>query len=1283
MAVNLPANIIIGAKTTSGFDTIGGKLMNMGSLISQFSDKILDFEKDSVEVYKNYETVMLEAEGALTTQYKSATQRARVMEELESHVSQWAANSIFHTDDMAKAVSEAAHAGWSLEEMVEGIPVAMNLAQAGSLSLSEGLDDLIKTLNATGLGTEDASRLVDQWTMAANSSATTVGDLGEALTKMGATARFADSTEELMAMLAVLADTGTVGTNAGTMLRNAMLRVVAPTTKAEDAMSLLGADVDELNDVLSDKSVTKAVKDLQGMGFSAYTSKGKLKPMVQIFKDLDKVLKGLDEASRNEILAAIFPTRTTTAALAFLDAANGKFDELMESMKDSEGYAGRIAEIQTSGLMGSTELLLSKEEELKRRVGDVLSEPIQRAQGFLGDVLDGLNAMPTEGLSALTGAATALGLAGPGMFVGGLAIKAIAAAGPWGRGFIVAAMGAGALYGYLAKISEINFESNFGTMELDLEALNAEVDGLKTKYQLEADALTGWKKALSDAQSTYTNLATEFAETLATDALTGKELTKPEKDALKKYAEDIVNATMTGIDEARQENLTFLDMLFGDKETDEESGVLKMTFDLENAYFDGLYDDAAEVGRTLREQMVAALEDGELDEGERRAIQATVDRLNQINAAISDKLDRQAYEAELHKAGRMSWDSASEYLTGLNERQTADVEALNELYDTKWGILKAAYDDAVEQGKEFEWGGKTYVPNEDNWALIEQEFERERQEALDDLYGKYGHYSGALARGLIGDSDAVKAWDFLNETNANGMPDYATFDWSDFKTADLDELDEQFRILREISGPLLRLLPKGSEDYEEIAALLGQAEKAQEMLEHEIESRELQETQTAGGVDEYGRTGADYYSTIDSLDELEQIKRDLNSAIEAKGWQYASEDIANWFAVNDRMDELEDQGAEFKELERETSGWFSDYYADEKRREAQIAEHEREVQERRLQRMEERLEPEYSYTPAYSEYKSAEASVSQWANELAQLPAKGMDYISDLFRRPYLEEMLEVAEESLEKRAAALTEADQPGASEQDREIAEKQKELERLNSEMESADALIAQYEPWLNEGGIAGMSRRDQAEKLLYGEGGTIGLYESRENTQAQITQLQEELAAMQGAIDASGGVDVPVEATGGTEAMGTAMADMQRMGDQGVSVRLRTVGGAGAFVAEKYAEGGRATEPSIFAEGDTAEWAIPEEHTERTRQLLRQAAEASGFGWDELLSARGGLNSDAGNVTVNTTYAPTINAGDASGVEDVLNRDKARLAQVVKDAVRAALADQRLRDAVEVYV
>ena len=54
----------------------------------------------------------------------------------------------------------------------------------------------------------------------------------------------------------------------------------------------------------------------------------------------------------------------------------------------------------------------------------------------------------------------------------------------------------------------------------------------------------------------------------------------------------------------------------------------------------------------------------------------------------------------------------------------------------------------------------------------------------------------------------------------------------------------------------------------------------------------------------------------------------------------------------------------------------------------------------------------------------------------------------------------------------------------------------------------------------------------------------------------------------------------------------------------------------------------------------------------------------------------NPNRENVVVH--YSPTINATDARGVADVLAADKARLIKLVKDM----LADQRLRDEVEVY-
>lgn len=111
--------------------------------------------------------------------------------------------------------------------------------------------------------------------------------------------------------------------------------------------------------------------------------------------------------------------------------------------------------------------------------------------------------------------------------------------------------------------------------------------------------------------------------------------------------------------------------------------------------------------------------------------------------------------------------------------------------------------------------------------------------------------------------------------------------------------------------------------------------------------------------------------------------------------------------------------------------------------------------------------------------------------------------------------------------------------------------------------------------------------------------------------------------------------------------------------------------------YAEGGRATEASIFGEAGP-EWAIPEEHSDRTASLLDQARKASGFTWGDLINRNGGLNGTPNNKTVNLTYAPTINAGNADGVERALASDKNRLMAML----RSMMDEMNMRDDAEVY-
>lgn len=264
--VNLNTNIVIGGQVTSGFLGLANRLETLGATAEKIGATIREFEKDSVQVYQSYEDNMLAAEFALSAQYTSASELSKVMQGLEQHASEWAATTIFHTDDVSRAINEAAHAGWNYEQILAGIPQAMYIAQAGGMELSSGLDYLIKMMNATGTEFDDIGKVIDQWSKASNLSATNIDEMGQAFMSLGAAAQFADSTEELFTLLAVLANVGTTGSQAGTSLRSAMVRIIAPTTKAENAMALLGADADEINEALADENVTKAAKNASGAG---------------------------------------------------------------------------------------------------------------------------------------------------------------------------------------------------------------------------------------------------------------------------------------------------------------------------------------------------------------------------------------------------------------------------------------------------------------------------------------------------------------------------------------------------------------------------------------------------------------------------------------------------------------------------------------------------------------------------------------------------------------------------------------------------------------------------------------------------------------------------------------------------------------------------------------------------------------------------------------------------------------------------------------------------------
>lgn len=829
MAVDLLTNVIIGGQTTSGFNALAGRLTTLGATVEKIGSYVREFEKDSVQVYRNYEDNMLAAEYALSAQYSSATELSTVMQNLDLYASEWAASTIFHTSDVSAAINEAAHAGWNYEQIVKGIPQAMYIAQAGGIELSTGLDYLVKMMGATSTEFGEMGTVIDQWSKAANLSATDIGEMGQAFMSLGAAAQFGDSTQELFTLLAVLANVGTTGSQAGTALRGAMMRIIAPTTKAENAMSLLGADAEELNEVLSDENVTKAAKKLEGLGFSAYDTEGNLLPMIDIFTNLHTALQGLNEESQNEILAAIFPTRNIAAAKAFMQAVgNGQMANIFESVGDSEGYAAEGAEIMMSGLTGAIETLASKWEEFQRSVGETMAPAIENVAGWLGNIMDFVNSMDESTLNGLVTALTALAAAGPGLMIAGGAIKFFGTLGPVGSAMLVIGFGAAFLAGKLSALNEINFKENFGTMELDLDTLGEHVDSLKTSFDNQLTTISEWETAIAGAEEKYATTSSKFAETLLTDVLTGKQLTPQEIANINQYAQDLYDAVWEGIENAEASDMTFLDAIFGDHESVEQENVGNTAAQVVTSWYESLYGEARSVGEELRNQMTAALQDGSLNEAERQAIQASVDRYNQIMAEIQSQMDAEAYYEQLYKAQSVSWDSISSYIEENTANQESDLAALEDAYAAKWAHYRAAFDYAIANGTEFtDFEGNTRAVTEADWADFETQFQLEKDRAIQGVYDKYGSLSGEAFNALMNDSDYGDAWNLMRTASFNEDGSLNVGDM--FAGMNREELDAANSALSDLwanAYSIMKRLPDGFFDTEQgkyMATLMEQA----------------------------------------------------------------------------------------------------------------------------------------------------------------------------------------------------------------------------------------------------------------------------------------------------------------------------------------------------------------------------------------------------------------------------------------------------------------------------
>lgn len=758
--------VVLFGRVDNTFGRIGQELIQLGTQVDQISQKLIDFGKDSIEVYRNYEDSMLDAQGALATTYGRDSEALKnVMKQLDALATETAESTIFHTNDVANAINKAAHANWNLETILSGIPAALRLAQAGGMDLSTAMDYMITSVNAGNVELENMSHWIDIWTYAANSSAGTVEEFGEAFERMGKTMTFADSGEELVTMLAILHDSGTKGAAAGTLLRNTMIRLIAPTQKASDVMAALEISEGDLNDALAevDGNLDEAAKLLDAAGFSAYDSKGELKGFIEIFGDLEKALTGMSEQERNNVLSAIFPTRSIQGAIALMDELNGSVNGLYESLNSgaAEGYGSFLSGLLTSGLTGDIELLKSKYENLELRVGEFLAPDVSNVTEALGGILDRIDAMDDTKFNTIAGAMKGIAVAGPGMMLTGLALKGIGALFTPAGAMAAATAGIIAFNGAVQEYNETDFENKFGTGSLDKENLNAYLTQIGNDFNAAQEKVTGFKTAVDAAVTSYTEASSAFTSDILTAVLTNQTFTEPEKQQLQQMGVDIFKYVKDGIMAANDASAEYWNMIFSEDGIDSEDPHLKEIIALLGTSQEEMLAEAARINEGLNSVLMKGFEEG-FDEADYDKI---LEYFRQYNKMVADA-QREAQREDqfvqqqiwLHKAQTASKDEIEDLaVSTAKERDQMLAELDQQFLDEYFHLVYEGADQAELDAVVAEYEGYRMQNAASYDEFLKELWETSiRQSDLSGSYAQLMNYadlflSGALSGDNIND----------------------------------------------------------------------------------------------------------------------------------------------------------------------------------------------------------------------------------------------------------------------------------------------------------------------------------------------------------------------------------------------------------------------------------------------------------------------------------------------------------------------------------------------------
>lgn len=245
---------------------------------------------------------------------------------------------------IAQAFTLLIKAGMGVEDALAGAgKSAVEFAQVSGVDAAQAAEFMKVAMNVFGISAEQAANTLSA---AADSSETSIASMIESFALVASVAKGTNqSLFGLSQGLAVLARYGIKGEEAGTGIKTLLVKLLAPTQDAKEALAQLGLSMESLVD-----------------------NQGKLLPLAQIAEIFAQSMKGMDKSARdamltNEALVKVFDVRGIRVIHAFAEQGEKGFAAIADAMEGSRTVSEKF-QIAMSGLTGIGNSLMSVIERL-------------------------------------------------------------------------------------------------------------------------------------------------------------------------------------------------------------------------------------------------------------------------------------------------------------------------------------------------------------------------------------------------------------------------------------------------------------------------------------------------------------------------------------------------------------------------------------------------------------------------------------------------------------------------------------------------------------------------------------------------------------------------------------------------------------------------------------------------------------------------------------------------------------------------------------------------------